>query len=81
MYNGKIHNLYPSPDIIRQIKCGRMSGRGMWHALERGETCRGFWWEIRRKSSLGTPRRRWENEIKMDLREIGWGGVEWIRLS
>jgi hypothetical protein len=33
------------------------------------------------KSLLGRPRRRWEKGIKMDLREIGWGGVEWIQLA
>jgi hypothetical protein len=27
------------------------------------------------------PRRRWEDGLKMDLREIGWGGVEWIHLA
>jgi hypothetical protein len=30
------------------------------------------------KRPLGRPRRRWENGIKMDLREIGFGGVDWI---
>jgi hypothetical protein len=30
------------------------------------------------KRPLGRPRRRWEDSIKMDLREIGWGGIEWI---
>jgi hypothetical protein len=34
-----------------------------------------------RKRLFGKPRRRWEVEIKMDLREIGWGDVEWIRLA
>jgi hypothetical protein len=33
------------------------------------------------KRPLGSPRRRWEYGIKMDLREIGWGGVEWIHLA
>jgi hypothetical protein len=33
------------------------------------------------KRPLGRPRRRWEDGIKMDLREIGWGGMEWIRLA
>jgi hypothetical protein len=33
------------------------------------------------KRPLGRPRRRWENGIKMDLKEIGWGGVEWIQLA
>jgi hypothetical protein len=33
------------------------------------------------KRPLGRPRRRWEDGIKMDLREIGLGGVDWIRLA
>jgi hypothetical protein len=33
------------------------------------------------KRPLKRPRRRWEDGIKMDLREIGWGGVEWIHLA
>jgi hypothetical protein len=33
------------------------------------------------KRPLGTPRRRWVDNIKMDLREIGWDGVDWIDLS
>jgi hypothetical protein len=32
------------------------------------------------KRPLGRSRHRWEYEIKMDLAEIGWGGVEWIQL-
>jgi hypothetical protein len=30
---------------------------------------------------LGRPRRRWENNIKMDLPEVGWGGMDWINLA
>jgi hypothetical protein len=33
------------------------------------------------KRPLGRPRHRWENGIRMDLREIGLGGVDWIRLA
>jgi hypothetical protein len=33
------------------------------------------------KRPLGRPRCRWEDNIKMDLREIGWGGVNWIHLT
>jgi hypothetical protein len=33
------------------------------------------------KIPLGRPRRRWEDGIRMDLREIGLGGVDWIRLA
>jgi hypothetical protein len=34
-----------------------------------------------RKRPLGRPRRRWMDNIKMDLGEIGWGGVDWIGLA
>jgi hypothetical protein len=30
---------------------------------------------------LGRPRRRWEDNIKMHLREVGWGGMDWINLA
>jgi hypothetical protein len=33
------------------------------------------------KRLLGRPRRRWVNCIKMDLREIGWDGMDWIDLA
>jgi hypothetical protein len=33
------------------------------------------------KRQLGRPRRRWEDNIKMDLQEVGWGSTEWIELA
>jgi len=33
------------------------------------------------KRLLGRPRRRWENNIKLDLQEVGCGGMDWIKLS
>jgi hypothetical protein len=33
------------------------------------------------KRPLGKPRRRWEDNIEMDIREIGWGGMDWIDLA
>jgi hypothetical protein len=33
------------------------------------------------KRPLGKPRRIWENGIRMDLRETGWGNVDWIQLA
>jgi hypothetical protein len=45
LHSGDLHNLYSSPDVIRQIKSWEWGGRGMWNAWERGETCRGFWCE------------------------------------
>jgi hypothetical protein len=42
-------------------------------------------WDIggkaRRKEPLGRPRRRWVDNIKMDRREIGWDGVDWIEVA
>jgi hypothetical protein len=39
----------------------------------------GFWWESQKvKRPLGRPRGRWEDNIRMSLREIGWGGMDWI---
>jgi hypothetical protein len=54
----------------------------MWHAWERGETCTGgVLGKTEGKRPLERPRRRWEDGIKMNLREIGWGCVEWIHLA
>jgi hypothetical protein len=51
----------------------------MWHAWKRTEKCTRFWWDIPKERPLGRPRCRWEDGIRMDLREIGWGGgVQWI---
>jgi hypothetical protein len=33
------------------------------------------------KKQLGRPRLRWEGNIKMDLQEVGWGGMDWIALA
>jgi hypothetical protein len=42
----------------------------------------GYWWESQKKMRpLGRPRRRWVDNTKMDLREIGWGGLNWIDLA
>jgi hypothetical protein len=35
----------------------------------------------RRKKPLGRPRRRWVNNIKLDLRDIGWDGMDWLRIG
>jgi hypothetical protein len=42
----------------------------------------GYWWEGQKgRRSQGRPRRRWVNNIKMDIREIGWDGMDWIELT
>jgi hypothetical protein len=52
----------------------------MWNSWGRGEVFMGFWF-AGPKRPLGRPRHRWEDNIKMDLREIGIDGVNWIRLA
>jgi hypothetical protein len=38
-------------------------------------------WNPEGKRPLGKPRRRWEDNIKMDLQEVGYGGMDWIKLA
>jgi hypothetical protein len=39
----------------------------------------GYWWESQKERVR--PRRRWVDNIKIDLREIGWDGMDWIELA
>jgi hypothetical protein len=40
-----------------------------------------LWGETEGKRPLGRPRRRWENSIKVDFQEVGFGGIDWISLA
>jgi hypothetical protein len=75
-------NLYPSPNIIRMIKSRRMEWAGHVECMRVEEECT---WvvggEARKKEAVGRPTRRWEDNIKMDLGETGWGGEDWINLA
>jgi hypothetical protein len=79
--NGEFHNLYSTPNIIRQIKLRRMGWAGHVARTAEGRSVyRVFVGKPEGKRPLGRPRRRWEYGIKMDLREIGWGvwsGITW----
>jgi hypothetical protein len=75
LHSGELHNLYRSPDIIRQTKSRRM--RWAEHVTRMGEgrnVYRFLMGKPEGKRPLERPRRRREDGIKMDLREIGWGG-------
>jgi hypothetical protein len=55
---------------------------GACSAYGRGEAYIGFLWgKPEGKRPIGRPRRRWENNIKMDLQEMGCGGMDWIDLA
>jgi hypothetical protein len=77
LYNEELHNLYSSPSIITVIKSRRMRWAEHVARMGRSGIHRGFWRESEKKvDKLGRPRRRWVDNIKMDLREIGWGDMD-----
>jgi hypothetical protein len=82
LHNDELHSLYSSPNIIRVIKSMRM--RWVRHVARMGEG-RGVYRVLvgrpQGKRPLGRPRRRWKGNIKMDHREIGINGANWIRLA
>jgi hypothetical protein len=68
--------------IIRIIKSRRMRWEG--HVARMGEKRNGYRLLVRKpkgKIPLGRPRRRWVDNIRLDLREVGWGDVDWIGLA
>jgi hypothetical protein len=79
-HNEELHVLY-SPNIIRQIKSWRIKCAG--HVARVGEeSVQGFDGKAIREKTFGRPWHRWEDGIRMDLMEIGWGSVvEWIQLA
>jgi hypothetical protein len=82
LQSGKLYNLYSSPDIIRHIKSRRMRWAG--HVARREEernVYRVLVGKPEEKRPLGRPRRKWENAIKMDLREIGYKDVKLIHMA
>jgi hypothetical protein len=80
--NEELHDLYSSPNIVRMIKSRRMRWAG--HVARREEergVYRGLVGKLEKKKPLGRPRRRWEDNIRMDCQEMGCGGMEWIGLA
>ncbi|KAJ4444240.1 hypothetical protein ANN_06031 [Periplaneta americana] len=78
----ELHALYSSPDIIRNIKSRRLRWAG--HVARMGESRNAYRVLVGRpegKRPLGRPRRRCEDNIKMDLREVGYDYKEWINLA
>jgi hypothetical protein len=81
-HNEELHILYSFPNIIRQIKPWRKNWAGHVARMEKERNVyKVLVGKPERKRPLVRPRSRWENGIIMDLREIGWGSVEWIQLA
>jgi hypothetical protein len=82
VHNEELHNLYSFPTIIRMIKSSRRRLAG--HVARMGEKRNVYRILVRKPEGnrpLGRPRRRWVDNIKMDLRDIGLDGRDWIDLA
>jgi hypothetical protein len=82
LHNEDLRNLYSSPSIIIIIKSKRMRWAG--HVARMGEKRNVYRLLVGKpegKRPLGRPRRRWTENIKMDLLEIGLNVVDWIGLA
>jgi hypothetical protein len=79
LHNEELNDPYSSPSIVRVIKLRRMR-----HVARMGKV-RGVYSVLVGKSEgrrpLGRPRRRWEDNIKMDVQEVGFGVMDWIELA
>jgi hypothetical protein len=82
LHNDELHDLYSLPNIVRVIKSRRMRWAG--HVARKGEG-RDVYGVLVGKSEgkkpLGRPKRRCEDNIKIDLRKIGIDGASWNRLA
>jgi hypothetical protein len=80
LHNVELSDLYASPNIFWVIKSGRIRLAG--HLARRGRDLYGvLLGKLEEKRPLGRPRCKWEDNIKMDLQEVGFGGMEWIDLA
>jgi hypothetical protein len=86
LHNEELNDLYSSPNIIRVIKSRRMRWAG--HVARMGKGRGAYRVLVGRpegRRPLRRPRRRWKDNIKMDLQEVGWGGawtgLIWLRIG
>ena len=81
LHKEELRDLYSLPNIERVVKSRRMRWAEHVASMRVG---RGVHWvlvgKLERKRPLGRPRRRWEENIKMDLQEVGGGG-DWMELA
>ena len=80
--NEELNDLYCSPNTVRMINSRRIRWTG--HVARMGErkgVYRVWVGKPEGKRALGRPRRRWKDNIKMDLKEVGCGCMDWIDLA
>ena len=79
LHNEELSDLYSSPNIVRVITSRRMRWAG--YVARMGEETGAYRVLVGKpegKRPLGRPRRRWVDNIRMDLQEVGYGSVDWI---
>jgi hypothetical protein len=82
LHNEELHDLYSSPSIIRMTKARRMRRAGQVARMgEKVNAYRLLVGKLEGRRPLGRPRRRWLDNIRADLVEVGWGDVDWIGLA
>jgi hypothetical protein len=82
LHNEELRDLYSSSSIIRIIKWRRIRWTG--HVARMGEKRNAYRLLVGKpegRRPLGRPRRRWVDNIRMDLGEVGWGEMDWIGLA
>jgi len=82
LHNEELNDVYFSPNIVRETTSRRMSWAG--HVARMGERRGAYRVLVEKpegKRPLGRSRRRWEDNIKMDLLEVGYWGMDCIELS
>ena len=81
-HNEELNDLYYLPNIVWVVKSRRMRWAG--HVMHMGEdrgVHRVLVGKPEGKMPLGRPRRRWEDNIKLDLQEVGGGRGDWMELA
>jgi hypothetical protein len=82
LHDEELNDLYSSPNLDGVIKSRRMRWTGNVARVGEGRgMCRVLVRKPEGKRPLGRPRRRWEDNIKMNLQEVGCGVMDWIDLT
>ena len=82
LHNEELNDLYSSPNIVRVIKSRRMRWAGHVARMdEERRVYRDLAGKPKGRRPQGRPRRRWVDNIRTDLREVGCGYMDWIGLA